>query len=415
MGNYLLTEQNGRTIPLEDKIFGINKLAKEMEATAGKEAVTNATVGSLLNDGGKLVVLSSVVDVLKNLEPVDYADYAPIGGTPEFKKAIQKAAFGNFVPKCHTAVVATPGGTGAIRNTISNFSKYGDKVLTTDWFWAPYTTIAQEIGRGVDTFKLFDENGNFNIASFDEKVKELVDAQGRLIIILNTPAHNPTGYSLTLSDWDNVIASVKAAATGDKKIAILVDAAYIDFAGDADECRKFLPKLENLPDNILPIIAYSLSKTFTLYGMRSGAMICMTQNKDIADEFVRVCEFSSRGSWSNCPRAAMAVLSRIYDDKALLEKVEKERDEYMEMLIRRGKAFEKAAKEAGLAIVPFDAGFFASIPCDNPEEIGKELQKEGIFVVPLAKGLRITVAAIPEEKCVAIPAKVVAIQNRLGK
>jgi len=414
MGNYLFTEQNGRVIPLEDKIFGINRLAKELEAKIGKQSVTNATLGSLLDDNGKLVVLSSVVEVLKNLEAVDYADYAPIGGTPEFKEAIKKAAFGNFKPSGHTAVVATPGGTGAIRNTISNFSKYGDKVLTSDWFWAPYTTIAQEIGRNVATFTLFDENGKFNIASFSEKAQQLIDEQGRLVIILNTPAHNPTGYSLTTTDWDNVIESVKSMCTGNKKITLLVDAAYIDFAGDADEYRKFLPKLENLPENILPIIAFSLSKTFTLYGMRSGAMICMTQNKDIADEFVRVCEFSSRGTWSNCPRAAMAVLSRIYDDETLLKKVDTERTEYRNMLIRRGKAFENAAKAANLEIVPFDAGFFASIPCGNPEEIGKELQKDGIFLVPLAKGLRVTVASISEEKCVAIPEKVCAAQNRLG-
>ena len=85
MGNYLFTEQNGRIIPLEDKIFGINRLAKELEAKIGKKSVTNATLGSLLDDDGKLVVLSSVVEVLKNLDAVDYADYAPIGGTPEFK------------------------------------------------------------------------------------------------------------------------------------------------------------------------------------------------------------------------------------------------------------------------------------------------------------------------------------------
>jgi len=355
-----------------------------------------------------------VVEVLKNLDPEDYADYAPIGGTAEFKKAIKKAAFGKFEPDCFTGIVATPGGTGAIRNTVSNFSKYGDKVLTSDWFWAPYGTIAQEIGRSVATFKLFDENRNFNIASFSEKVKELLDAQGRLIVILNTPANNPTGYSLTDADWDNVIESVKSAATGGKKVTILVDAAYIDFAGDSDTYRKFLPKLEKLPENILPIIAYSLSKTFTLYGMRSGAMICMTQNKDIADEFVRVCEFSARGTWSNCPRAAMAVLSRIYDDERLLEKVDKERSEYRDMLLRRGKAFENSANEAGLEIVPFDSGFFASIPCSDPDDIGKELQKDGIFLVPLAKGLRVSVAAITEEKCRAIPPKVRIALDKKG-
>jgi aromatic-amino-acid transaminase len=81
------------------------------------------------------------------------------------------------------------------------------------------------------------------------------------------------------------------------------------------------------------------------------------------------------------------------------------------MLIRRGKAFESSAKEAGLEIVPFDSGFFASIPCENSDEVGKELQKHNIFLVPLAKGLRVTVAAISEEKCRMIPEKVYSAKN----
>ena len=58
-----------------------------MIAKEGKENVVNATVGALLDDNGDLVVLSSVVDVLKNLEPQDYAEYAPIGGSAEIGRA----------------------------------------------------------------------------------------------------------------------------------------------------------------------------------------------------------------------------------------------------------------------------------------------------------------------------------------
>ena len=78
-----------------------------------------------------------MVDVLKNLEPQDYAEYAPIGGTPEYRKHIIEATFGKFKPKSHTRALATPGGTGAIRNTIENYTQRGEKVLTSDWFWAP--------------------------------------------------------------------------------------------------------------------------------------------------------------------------------------------------------------------------------------------------------------------------------------
>ncbi len=404
MSEYILARGNGRNIPHEDKIFGISNRAKAMIAEKGPDAVINATIGSLLDDNGDLVVLSSVDEVFKHLSPRDYADYAPIGGIAPFKEAVQKAAFGVHQPKGFTEAVATPGGTGSLRNVISNYSDGGDKVLTSDWHWAPYNTIAGEIGRSIDTFEFFTAERKFNTESFETKVNELLAAQESLVIIMNTPAHNPTGYSLTLEDWDNVVAVLTEAAKCGKAIALVVDAAYIDFAGDEEEYRRFLPKLENLPENVISIVAYSLSKTYTLYGTRCGAMICVAKTPEIAEEFKRVCEYSSRGSWSNSAKVAQVILSRIYGDPGLLERVNEERAHYRDMLIARGRAFEEAAHEAGLETVPFDAGFFISIPCDNPDEISAELEKQGLFIVPLAKGLRVSVASISEEKCRKLPA-----------
>ena len=79
MNNLIFAEQNARIIPLEDKIFGISRLAKERAKEKGHEAVINASLGSLLDDDGHLVILSSVVNAVKSLAAVDYADYAPIG------------------------------------------------------------------------------------------------------------------------------------------------------------------------------------------------------------------------------------------------------------------------------------------------------------------------------------------------
>ncbi len=406
MSDYILAKQNGRNIPLEDKIFGISNRAKAMIAEKGPGKVINATIGSLLDDDGKLIVLSSVVEAVRKLSPADFADYAPIGGTSAFREAVKKAAFGSFQPKTFVEAVATPGGTGAIRNTISNYSRPGDKILTSDWHWAPYNTIAGEMGRSMDTYRMFDENGRFYGADFANKVKELAAEQKSLVIILNTPAHNPTGYSLTDEDWDQVISALTGAAAFAESIVLLVDAAYIDFAGDEEAYRSFLPKLETMPENVLPVIAYSLSKTYTLYGTRCGAMICMAKTAEIAGEFKRVCEFSARGSWSNSAKLAQVVLSRVYSDEALLKKVSDERAGYREMLLRRGRAFEEEAKKVGLDMVPFDAGFFISIPCENPDEISRKLEQEGLFIVPLAKGLRVSAASISEAACRKIPAMI---------
>ncbi len=411
MAEYHLARQNGRNIPQEDKIFGISSRAKKMIAEEGADKVINATIGSLLDDDGRLIVLSSVDKVFRELDPQDYADYAPIGGTPAFREAVKKAAFGSYEPKGFTEAVATPGGTGTLRNVIANYSEPGDKIITSDWHWAPYNTIAGEIGRSVATFELFTADRKFNWESFRETVDGLLENQQSLVVILNTPAHNPTGYSLTLEDWDNVVKVLTEAAETGKAIALVVDAAYIDFAGDEEEYRRFLPKLEELPENVLPIIAYSLSKTYTLYGTRCGAMICMAKTKDIADEFRRVCEYSSRGSWSNSARVGQVILSKIYADKELLKKVDEERAYYRDMLLARGRAFEEEAEKAGLETVPFDAGFFVSIPCDDPDAISAELEKQGLFIVPLAKGLRVSVASVSEEKCRKIPAMIKAAMD----
>lgn len=402
MEKMIFALQQGRNIPKEDKIFGINNRAKAMIAKDGKENVVNAAIGALLDDNGELIVLSSVTDIFRSLEPKDFAEYAPISGTPKFREAVKKDALGAYEPKGYVEAAVTPGGTGAIRNTIANYSQRGDSVLVADWYWAPYNTIAQEQGRKVDTFSFFNEERKFNGEDLGKKAAEILKNQNSLVIILNTPAHNPTGYSLTHEDWQ-VVKTVLSSLPAEKKIILLVDTAYIDFAGDEEQYRSFLPLLEEMPENVLPLISHSLSKAYTLYGMRCGALICLAPTTEIADEFRRVCEFSSRASWSNCPRAPQVILSRIYDDPDLKARVCQERKDFRDMLISRGRAFEKAAADCGLQMLPFDAGFFATVPCDNPDEVSARLEKEGIFLVPLAKGLRVSIASVSEQVCEKLP------------
>ena len=414
MSDFIFAAQQGRKIPKEDKNFAVNNRAKAMIAEKGKDAVVNATIGVLLDEEGKFVVLSSVNEVFKTLEAGEFAEYAPIGGIPGYKAAVLKDTFGSYEPKRHTVAVATPGGTGAIHSTIANYSEPGDKVLLTDWYWGPYGTIAGEIGRSLHTFKLVNEAGTFNAEDFEKQVMALLEVQDRLVIILNTPAHNPTGYSLTVEEWEEV-ASVLDRVPEEKKVTLLVDVAYLDFAGEAEEYRAFLPVLDSMGENILPVIAYSFSKSFTLYGMRCGAMICMADTEEVADEFRKVCEYSARAAWSNCTRAPQVMLSKIYEDPALLARIQEERAGFRDMLLRRGKAFEAAAKEAGLEIVPFDAGFFASVPCENPDAVGAELEKEGIFTIPLTMGVRISIASITEADCRRLPARILAAIETVNK
>jgi aromatic-amino-acid transaminase len=399
MANFLMAEQNGRTIPKGDKIFGINMLAKDLASKIGKENVINSTIGSLLDDEGNLLVLPTVVEILRGLKPVEYADYAPIAGVPAFLESAKKSAFGEYFPEGYMDVIATPGGTGSIRSTIQNYSKRFDKVLTTDWYWSPYHTIAGELERTIETFAMFDEKGNFNITSLEKKMTEMLKTQDSLIFLFNAPAHNPTGYNPSLEEWDSIVDLLKEKAKDlTKKIIFFVDIAYIHYAGDAKESRKFLPKLGSFPDNVLVIFGFSMSKAYTLYGMRSGASICLSQNKAIVEEFNMVSMYSNRGTWSNGTRPAMLTLAKIHEDKTLYDKVIAERAGFSQLLDSRCKGFFETANQVGLKACPFDAGFFITIPCLRVDEVINQLQSNGIFTVPMDGGIRIAISAIKESE-----------------
>ena len=402
----IIAQQNGRTtIGAPDKLFGVSSRAKERIAQIGKENVIDSTIGVLLNDEGKLVVLDSVMEAIRALAPEDYAAYAPILGTPAYLESVKKAVFLDEMPE-NTYVEAcyTPGGTGAIRNAISGYTKPGDKILTSDWHWNPYNLVAKELGREVATYTLFDENNKFNAPSFKEKLEDILSAQDEVVIIINTPAHNPTGYTFTEEDWNQVLETVSAYS--DKKIALVVDIAYLDFSGDAKEYRFFLKKLTGLPQNILPLIAFSASKGYTMYGMRCGALLCMAPTAEIAKEFKDVMSVECRASWSNGNRAAMTVLASILQNQELKQKVDEERESYLRILRERGEVFMAEAEKAGLKTCPYDSGFFVTIPCANPEKVGETLQSFNIFTIPLGPGVRVSVASNTVEECRKMPAKI---------
>lgn len=405
---------NGRKIYTPDKVFAVNMQAIAMATERGADAVTNATIGTLMDDDGKLLVLSSVHAIFQSLHPEEYAAYAPIGGTAEFQAAAKQAALGLFLhrTKRHIAAVATMGGTGALRNAISNYSLIGDSVLIPDWHWATYDKIATEAGRAVETFPLFDAEGRFDRRAFSMKVRDILERQNRLVIILNTPANNPTGYALTKADWEDILSCMEEQNPA-SRIALVIDTAYIDFAGEEEEVRGFLEVVERMPAQVLPILACSFSKTLTMYGLRTGAMICLALTEEIAEEFRLCAEYSSRATWSNPTRAGQSIVEKIYADPALLRRVDEERGAIRNMLLRRGRTFEEAARDCRLPMLPFMAGFFCTLPAERPDVLCAALAQEGIFTVPLAKGLRVSIASVPEKACRTLPARICAVMDRI--
>lgn len=400
----------------QDKIFAANAAAVAAAAKYGKENVTNATIGAILDEDENLVCLPTVEKVYRSLATNELIAYAPISGLPEYLECVLTAAFGSSRPDGYIAAVATAGGTGAIHHAIWNYMNEGDTALCSDWYWGAYKVLCSDMGRNFTTYKMLDEDNKFNLPALKAKVEELLGKQDSLLYILNTPAHNPTGYSLSEEDMDGVLDVLKNATKDNgKNIILFLDVAYIDYAGEKEAVRKIFKKLSGLPANILTIVGYSMSKGFTLYGQRTGAMIGISSSKEIIDEFAAINQYTSRATWSNINRPAMRTLATIYSDPELLKATEAERDYYYKMIKARADLFTEEAKACGLPMLPYVAGFFLSIPAKDPDAICNELHADNIFAVPLAAGVRIAVCAVPLKKIKGMAAKVYAAMQKVEK
>lgn len=399
----------------EDNIFAANNRAVALADEIGNDKVVNGTVGSILDEEGNLAVLDVVLEAYKRLTPRQICAYAPIKGYEKFLESCIDQCFGQSRPDGYIEACATPGGTGVLHHVIHNYAVPGDEILITDWHWGAYNSLIDYPNNKVSTFEFLNEEGQFNLVSFRKKVDEILNHQKNLVIILNGIANNPTGYSMSVSEWQEAVDVLKVAVEGkDKNVILVPDVAYLDYSGEKEECRKFFKVFGNLPKNILVIVAYTLSKGFTLYGQRQGAMIAVTSDKDVAKEFVDVNQYASRATWSNCNSAAQNVMIDICSDPEKIRRLDRERDVYYKLIQERAAVFVKEAKEAGVKIVPYISGFFITIPVEGAQKVCDLLEKENIFLVPMKKGIRLAVCSISKAKMKGLAAKVASAINEAG-
>ena len=119
-----------------------------------------------------------------------------------------------------------------------------------------------------------NENNEFDFESYKEKFEYYLTKQKRLLVILNTPAHNPTGYTISDEEWDKIIDLAKEHAKDEEnKIILLVDIAYIDFAGP--NTRNFMTKFSGLPANIMTIVRlFRIKKLYDVWVAQRSDYLC---------------------------------------------------------------------------------------------------------------------------------------------
>lgn len=406
---HIAPHARGKVAP--DVIFVVGGKAKAAKAKLGNDKVIDGSVGILLDDNFQLALLPSVEEAAKRISSADISSYAPIKGMPNYLEDVPKYLYGDLLQPETTGCLATAGATGALRLSVWNFLEQGDAYISHDHCWGPYRTIARDALREVELFQTFTESGGFNVDGALEKVDEHLKKQGRALLLINTPCHNPTGMSITTEEAQRLRDGLTALAeqNKDKPLTLLIDGAYWEFGGE-EVNHKFLEIFQDLPENLLFCLAYTLSKSLTRYGLRTGALVVKGANPDIVKDVVDTIAISIRTHWSNTTRYGQVLFSTIFRDPTLLAQLRKEQAEFTALCNTRGKMFMKEADEVGLPHTPYHGGFFGTLPCSKAEAeaVSNRLFEENIFLVPLGKGVRVAFCAISTPQIPGLAAKIKA-------
>lgn len=374
----------------EDLIFKLNGEA-QARAAAG-ETVINATVGALLDDRGRLVVLETVMKVWRDLGDMEVAPYAPITGDPAYLAALTERHWPGLLAGTGAPMsgCATPGGSGALALSVKNFLEPGMAVAAMAPYWGPYDTLSAEGGASIAALP-YPTTG-LDRGAWSQVLRGLMASQGRALIWLNDPCHNPTGASLSKADRAALFALLRELATLGP-VTLLLDLAYLDYTREPAAVREALDEYRAFAEEGIVLVgaALSVSKSLTLYGGRGGALVFPWTKDDALQAALAV---SCRGLYSNCAKAPQSLVVKLNRDGKAIEALAAEHKHWSEVLEARAQALDAALKAEGLAGAPWQGGFFVTLPVPDPKRTCERLKAHGVFVVPSPWGLRVGVCGL---------------------
>ena len=266
-----------------------------------------------------------------------------------------------------------------------------ETVIKPNLGWGPYKTMAAESNITLTDYNMFSD-GAFDIEDFKKTLTTVMDKQGKVLVIINDPCHNPSGYTLKGEEWDKILAFTNELS---KKgpVIILHDIAYVDYNHEVNDWKKHFKKYSNLAENVMIVIAFSCSKTLTAYGARVGAQVVITKDKKQLETFKNAAIYSARSIWSTVNNSAMKLFSTIINNEKLREEYMIEKQFYIDLLRDRASIFVNEAKKVGLNIYPHTEG-------DEQEKelLNIKLQENNIFTVEVDSGLRVAICSVPKRK-----------------
>ena len=357
-----------------DKILALMQMFKE-DPRADK---IDLGVGVYKDATGLTPVMHAIKDAEKLLwEQETTKTYVALAGDPAFSDAMINLVLSDAVSRSHVAAVATPGGTGAVRQAFElvKMANPDVRVFVSDPTWPNHLSILKHLEIPVVSYRYFDAETRG--VDFDGMMTDLAGAKAGDVILLHGCCHNPTGANLNITQWGEVIALLQSSGA-----TPMIDIAYQGFGDGLDEDAEATRLVaSSVPETI---IAASCSKNFGIYRERTGLLMVVSQDAGAHTMNQGTLAYLNRQNFSFPPDHGARLVTMVLNDPKLhADWVKELEDVRLSMLGLRQSLADELQRLSGSDRFGFLAqhrGMFSRLGTP-PDKVELLRERHGIYMV----------------------------------
>jgi len=300
-----------------DKILSLMQAYKADD----RDTKIDLGVGVYKDASGNTPVMRAVKEAERRLVAEQTTKtYTGLAGDPAFADAMIDLLLADTVQRDRISAIATPGGTGAIRQALEivKLAAPGATIWISNPSWPNHASIIKFLGLRLREYRYFDEATRG--VDFDGMIADLSTVTEGDVVLIHGCCHNPTGANPTLDQWDQIIATLQKV-----QAVPFVDVAYQGFGDGLDQDAQATRKIAAAFPNVM--IAASCSKNFGIYRERTGILMGIAKDAEEAKLTQANLNFLNRQNYSFPPDHGARVVTTILTDPALRADWEAELEE----------------------------------------------------------------------------------------
>ena len=343
-----------------------------------REVKIDLGVGVYKDASGNTPIMRAIKNAEQQLwEAETTKAYTGLAGDPAFADAMIAMVLGDAVPRANVAAVATPGGTGAVRQGFDmvKMANPDAKVFVSDPTWPNHLSILKHMGMNMVPYRYFDDESRG--VDFNGMMEDLAKAGPGDIVLVHGCCHNPTGANLNITEWKALVdLLIKTGATP------MVDIAYQGF-GDGLEEDAAATRLiaSSVPETI---IAASCSKNFGIYRERTGLLMAVAADPSAPKLNQGTLAYLNRQNYSFPPDHGARLVTMVLTDDALrtewAAELEEMRNGMLGLREQLAAELQRLSGSDRFGFIAQHRGMFSRLGA-TPEQVERLREEHAIYLV----------------------------------